>query len=141
MSTDRRQARILAMQALCQWDVQQEGSPNILREFFEAQEASESVARYAGKLVRTFWDDRQPIDDFIAKASRRWSLDRISPVERNIIRAALVEVRSGKVPVKAAINEAIEIAKEYGGQDSPRFVNGMLDEIVKGWQAFTEAED
>ncbi|MHC4090857.1 MAG: transcription antitermination protein NusB [Planctomycetota bacterium] len=60
-----------------------------------------------------------------------WELARLSPVERNLIRVALGELAGGEVPPKVVINEAIEIGREYGGADSPRFINGILDALWK----------
>ena len=129
MARDRRQSRILAMQALCQWEVQQDASPEALADFFEAREAAPDEARYTARLVQGYFDRREDIDASIAQAATGWELGRISPVERNIMRVALVEWSADDVPPKVALNEAIEISREYGGKDSPRFVNGILDEI------------
>ena len=67
----------------------------------------------------------------MAAASDKWDVSRISPVERNIIRLAIVELTGDDVPPKVAINEAIEIARQYGGAESPKFVNGVLDVVFK----------
>ena len=58
-------------------------------------------------------------------------MDRLSPVERNVIRVAMVELPGGEVPPKVVINEAVEIGREFGGADSPRFINGILDALWK----------
>lgn len=130
MSADRRQARILAMQALCQWDVQADESRESLDGFLSAEGAPGRVTRYAGGLVLAFWEHREDTDARIERASDRWTLARMSPVERNVIRLAVVEPMGGTVPSKVAINEAIEISKEFGGENSPRFVNGVLDQVL-----------
>lgn len=132
MPTERRQARVLAMQALCQWDVQGDESPKVLDDFLTAREASASPRGYATELVTGFWSRREEIDGRIAGAAQRWDLARICPVERNIMRVAVVELLSGLVPPKVVLDEAIEIGREFGGADSPRFINGVLDEILKG---------
>jgi len=131
MPSERREARILAMQALCQWDVQGDESPETLDDFFAAQEASEAAAGYAKELVGAYWSRHQGIDDRIAAAATKWDLSRISPVERNVMRVALVELLGEEIPPKVALNEAIEIGREYGGADSPRFINGVLDTVFK----------
>lgn len=130
MSADRRQARILAMQALCQWDVQKDESQEALDAFLCDETPQGRVTRYARNLVLTFWTYRTETDERIEQASERWTLARMSPVERNVIRLALVEPLDGTVPPKVALNEAIEISKEFGGEDSPRFVNGVLDQVL-----------
>ena len=71
------------------------------------------------------------MDGQIAGAAKRWDLERISLVERNIMRVAVVELSAGRVPPKVVLDEAIEIGREFGGADSPRFINGVLDEILK----------
>ena len=78
-------------------------------------------------MVQAYWDDSEKVDHFIAEAAEQWKLSRISSVERNIMRVAIVELLGTGVPPKVAINEAIEIIREYGGKDSPGFVNGVLD--------------
>ncbi len=134
MAHDRRSSRILAMQALCQWEIQHDESSPSLDDFLAGQEASPKAADYASKLVEEFWRQRAEIDERVASASVKWDLARISPVERNIMRVAIVEFLSGKVPAAVALNEAIEIGREYGGGESPRFINGVLDAVFKGLQ-------
>ncbi len=118
------------MQALCQWDVQKDESPDELDDFLTAHDASGATADYAKELVQALWRQREPVDDRITAAVTKWDLSRISPVERNIMRVAVVEMLSDKVPPKVAVDEAIEIGREYGGKDSPRFINGVLDTIM-----------
>jgi len=139
MSRDRRSSRILAMQALCQWEVQREESPPSLADFLVDQEASPRVSAHASKLVQAFWRQRAEIDERVASASVKWDLARISPVERNIMRVAIVELQNGEVPVPVILDEAIEIGREYGGADSPRFINGVLDAVFKSIQAAERA--
>jgi len=129
MTPNRRPARILAMQALTQWDVQQDESPAALEAFLE-HEPEGGAAHYAGELVRGFWASGEEVDRLISSAAERWTLPRISSVDRNIIRVAVVEMLQGLVPWKVTIDEAIEIGKEYGGADSPRFINGVLDKVL-----------
>jgi N utilization substance protein B len=83
-------------------------------------------------LVRAYWSDRQRIDDRITKVATTWDLERMSPVERNAIRVALVEMTSTEIPPKVSITEAIEIGKEYAGAGSPKFINGGLDAAYRG---------
>lgn len=138
MPSGRRQARILAMQALCQWDVQGEASSDQLETFFAAQGATGAAADYAGELVHGFEKRRKEIDLAIAGSAKRWKLDRISPPERNAMRVAIVELLTQTVPPKVALSEAIEIGREYGGAQSPRFINGVLDDAFKRLQGQSE---
>lgn len=125
----RRRSRILAMQALCQWDVQQDQCATELRAFLSEEEESAEVIEYASDVVQVYWDDSERIDHFIAEAAEQWEFSRISPVDRNTMRVAVVEMLGTDVPPKVAINEAIEIIREYGGKKSPGFVNGVLDKV------------
>lgn len=120
------------MQALCQWDAQGDESPDMIDEFLVAMDASGSTAAYARDLVTTFWARRKNADRRLRAASTDWDPVRMSPVDRNVMRVAVVEMLGTKVPPKVALNEAIEIGKEYGGVDSPRFINGVLDQVMKG---------
>lgn len=131
MPVDRHRARILAMQALCQWDVQPDETPDALRALLDTLEAGEDEIRCASEIVETFWSTRQGIDDRITAAAHNWELSRISPVDRNVMRVAIVEFLTESVPPKVALDEAIEIAKEFGGAESPRFVNGVLDTVLR----------
>ncbi len=130
MSHERRQSRILAMQALSQWDVQHDESPEGLRELLtEFSEEGEGI-EYAIELVQDFWAKREPIDGYIGSAAAKWDLSRISLVERNLMRVAIAEMLSGKVPLKVALHEAVAIGDQFGGGDSTRFINGVLDAIL-----------
>ncbi|MHC5108514.1 MAG: transcription antitermination factor NusB [Planctomycetota bacterium] len=131
MSHDLRRSRILAMQALSQWDVQKDTSPEALAEFFATQHADGKVRAIATELLQGFWSHQVDIDARISDASEHWSLQRMSTVDRNTMRTAVSELMVRKTPPKVVIDEAIEIAREYGGKDSPRFVNGVLDSILQ----------
>ena len=131
MASDRRHARILAMQALCQWDVQGDQSREALDDFLSAYRGAEGSATYAAKLVESFWARREDVDGHLESAVAKWDLSRISPVERNVMRVAVAEMLSGRIPPKVALSEAIELGREYAGADSSRFINGVLDNILK----------
>lgn len=135
MPHDRRQARILAMQALCQWDVQRDAWDTALADFLSGLDAPPQAASYATQLLRAYWSDTKSVDERIARAAEHWEIDRISPVERNAMRVAAVELLRGEVPPAVALDEAIGIVREYGGQDSPRFVNGVLNRVLEDLRA------
>jgi N utilization substance protein B len=75
--------------------------------------------------------EREELDEVIAAYARGWTVDRIAPLDLNVMRVALYEIEEGVVPVEVAINEAVEIAKEYCGADAPKFINGILGAIVR----------
>ncbi len=131
MPGERRQARIAAMQALCQWEVQRDTHAEALCDFFAEFGAAPAATSYATELVNGFWKNAEFVDGTITKAVERWSLERISTVERNLMRVAVVELVDGAVPPRVVLDEAIEISQEFGGKDSSRFVNGVLDRILE----------
>jgi N utilization substance protein B len=75
--------------------------------------------------------EREDLDETIAEYAQGWTVDRIAPLDLNVMRVALYEIESGAVPVEVAIDEAVEIAKEYCGADAPKFINGILGAIVR----------
>jgi N utilization substance protein B len=76
-------------------------------------------------------EHREELDDTIAAHAKGWTVDRIAPLDLNVMRVALYEIEEGLAPVEVAINEAIEIAKEYSGADAPKFINGVLGAIAR----------
>ena len=75
--------------------------------------------------------EREELDEVIAAYANGWTVDRIAPLDLNVMRVALYEIEAGGVPVEVAIDEAVEIAKEYCGADAPKFINGILGAIVR----------
>ena len=75
--------------------------------------------------------EREGLDETIAEYAKGWTVDRIAPLDLNVMRVALYEIEEGETPVEVAIDEAVEIAKEYCGADAPGFVNGILGAIVR----------
>ena len=76
-------------------------------------------------------EHREELDETIAAHSKGWTVDRIAPLDLNVMRVALYEIEEEMAPAEVAINEAIEIAKEYSGADAPKFINGVLGAIVR----------
>ena len=132
---DRRQARILAMQTLCEREVLTQQSDADRLELMTLLEAPAKVQSYATELVRSCVDLCATTDELISSTTTQWDLARLSPVERNVMRVALTEILEGRTPPRVAIDEAIEIGREFGGADSPRFINGVLDEA---WRKIRE---
>jgi len=124
----RRRARERALQFLFGLEFTGEPWPDALDGFWRMRPSRPSVKRYAQRLIRGVCDRRDDLDAGIAESLDRWSPGRIGRVERNILRIALYEMRyQDDVPVAVAINEALEIAKAYGADEAPRFINGVLD--------------
>jgi N utilization substance protein B len=130
---ERHQARILAMQALYETDVVGHAAANVLERLLS--EAGElyppATARYARRLVNGVATSSSQIDDRLAAAAPAWPLRQMAKIDKSILRIAVYEVlNEPAVPFKAAINEAVEIAKLYGSDSSSRFVNGVLATIA-----------
>jgi N utilization substance protein B len=109
----------------------------------EKPESYDEVRTHCAELVRGVLGNRAMLDKRISAASHHWKLDRMSAVDRNILRLATFELvmQADQVPRKVAINEAIEIAKKFGNEDSSAFVNGILDRISADMSRGTEARD
>ena len=75
--------------------------------------------------------EREELDETIAEFAKGWTVDRIAPLDLNVMRVALYEIEEGETPIEVAIDEAVEIAKEYCGADAPKFINGILGAIVR----------
>lgn len=128
------------MQMLSQLDVQGEDALEQIESFLAESEADAHTIDYARSIIQTCWEQHGAFDGRIAGQLRHWGLDRLSPVERNVIRVALMELSGGQVPPKVVINEAVEIGREYGGADTPRFVNGILDALWKAENVEVKSE-
>ncbi len=130
----RRLGRVTAMQTLYEFDLVGPlgNDPAAAIDALVAEyEASEEVKAFASTLVRGVLRHLAAIDTLIAAAAPQWPLDQIAGVDKAVLRVAVYELRHGEgVPVKVAINEAVEIAKEYGGEGSGRFINGVLGAIA-----------
>jgi N utilization substance protein B len=136
----RRRAREAALQMLYQIDAQPELPVDAaLGRFYRsfADEAPQpggfdELQEFADRLVRGVVENLAAIDARISGASHHWRLERMGRVDRNLIRLAVYEMSfCDDIPAKVAINEAIEIAKRYGAQETPAFVNGVLDRVLE----------
>ena len=118
------------MQALFQLDCQGESYLDLVSAFLRDRCDDPAVALHARKLVIGVWERKAQFDALLVEKAVGWSLERMPPVDRNIMRVALFELLAcDDVPDKVAINEAVEIAKEFGAKESPGFINGILDVI------------
>ena len=128
----RTEARECALQALYQLDTSGGDARDALRGVLSHfEEADEDTATFAEALVRGVQSERMQIDDLIQKSSTNWKLERMARVDRNILRLAVYELlRRGDVPVRVTLNEAVELGKKFGSEESSAFVNGVLDRIA-----------
>jgi len=136
VSSRRTRARERALQALYQIDVAAEGIDEALAAFWKSFEPVErEVRELAEGLVRGVAESRRAVDEAIEEASANWRLDRMARVDRNVLRLAVYELLRTDVPIKVAINEAIELGKKFGSESSGAFVNGVLDKVAAGLPA------
>jgi len=104
-----------------------------LHAFWAMAPSRAGVRQYAQTVIRGACENREALDRDIDSALQNWAPERVGRLERNILRIALYEMRSvADVPAAVAINEAIELAKSFGGDDAPRFINGVLDRLRVG---------
>lgn len=132
----RRRARGYALQVLYSMDATDDtGVDAALSRFwdaFEQQEQDSSAVEFAEKLVRSTVAQLHEVDELVQKVSKNWRLERMSRVDRNILRIATWELLAApEVPVRVVINEAVELAKRFGAEESPAFVNGILDRVAQ----------
>ena len=130
---DRRtKARELAMQSLYQLDVQGIDFLDQMNRFIREQGEDDMTCAMAFEWSEGTWKNVEVCDGLITTAATKWDLSRLSAVDRSILRLGAYQMKfCPDIPGKVVINEAIEIAKKYSGAQSPRFVNGVLDAILK----------
>lgn len=129
----RRKARECVLQMLYQIDVGGGAYEHVIQGYWKNNDAAEDVRKFANELVEGVARHKDEIDALIAANSTNWRLSRMAAVDKSILRMAVCELVHRKdIPVKVAINEAVEIAKRFGTAESGAFVNGILDNIAKG---------
>jgi N utilization substance protein B len=128
----RHQARELALMALFQLEVSGDDDvEEVLRYHAAEGAATPDVAAFAGQLVRGVIANREKLDSILSDASEHWKLGQMAKVDRIILRIAVYEIAIDRhVPTKAAINESIELAKTFSGEEAGRFVNGILGRVA-----------
>jgi N utilization substance protein B len=132
MAGPRHRARELALKVLFQLEHSPEDDRQEALDYHAADErAAPDVVRFAGELVEGVLANQEELDDTIQRASTNWRLDQMGRVDRVVLRMAVYEIAARKVPVRAAINESIELAKTFSGDESGRFVNGILGKVAE----------
>ena len=134
---NRHLSRSIVLQTLFEWDlndIEKNTVESILHRNVEEFAQNKTDTPFMKRLLDGTLQKQSELDLVIEKAAPEWPIDRISPVDRNILRIGLYELLFGErdeVPAKVAINEAIELAKQFGGEHSSRFVNGVLGAVYK----------
>ena len=126
-------ARILAMQALFQAEFQEKQTAELVKFEWIDYEIPESEQNFARKIISGVKESLKEIDNLITEHSKNWDIERISPVNKSILRVSIYQLlyMKDEIPAKVIIDEAIKLAKEYDEDDSGRFINGILDACYK----------
>ena len=131
-STPRRKTRAVALQVLHEIDAVGRDPVTVLEGRLAEEPLSPEADDFARHLVRGALENRDEIDKIISRFAPSWPLSQMAIVDRNILRIAIYEMAlSDDTPPKVAINEAVELAKVFGSDSSPRFVNGVLGSVMK----------
>ena len=127
----RRKARIVALQVLYESDSCNHKTDEVLTRTIQESSLPELATGFASNLVKGVVQNKQTIDDEIRRFAPLFPIEQIAIIDRNILRIAVYEILFDvDVPVKAAVNEAVELAKAFGGDGSPKFINGVLGSVI-----------
>jgi N utilization substance protein B len=137
----RHKARTTALKILFETDLTPHDLDDVLDRYMELSGSPEAVQNYIREVVLGVRDNQEALDAEIARAAPQFPVNQLAAIDRNVLRIAVYELRhQPEVPFKAAINEAVDIAKRFGGDSSGRFVNGVLGNIVSDIPAVEESE-
>ena len=127
----RTRARSLALQVLYEVDVAKHPPADIYKLRLEEMPLSDDLSDFARQIIFGVLPLTQTLDEYIAKYAPEWPLEQIAAIDRNILRMALWEFAVyHETPLKVVINEAVELAKQYGSESAPRFINGVLGALA-----------
>ena len=130
MTGPRRKARAIALQALYEMDTTRHEVGEVLDRLLVGGSISEDNSTFVRQMVNQVVQHRKEIDENIKKFAPTWPIEQLSVVDRNILRLAISEILFNNiVTIKVAINEAVELAKKFGGESSSKFVNGVLGSV------------
>src|SRR5215510_1896292 len=128
----RTRARALALQVLYEVDIANHPAADVFKSRLEDTPLTDELAEFARQIIFGILPMAHELDQLIAKYAPEWPLDQIAAIDRNILRMALWEFAVfHETPIKVAINEAVELAKQYGSDSAPRFVNGVLGSLAE----------
>jgi transcription antitermination protein NusB len=127
----RTKSREFAMQMLFQWEMSQQDPTRLETTFWKSAKAAAQTRTFANQLFEGAAHDAKDLDEVIVKHADNWRLERISAIDRAILRLAMHEMRTTDTPAKVVINEAIDLAKKFSSEDAGGFVNGILDTYRK----------
>ena len=127
----RRRARRLTLETLYEFDIADHDPHEVLTRRLDDAPLESTGVNFALKLINGVLEYQEPMDVLIARYAPEWPLEQMAVVDRNILRVAIFEfLIDRETPVKVAINEAVELAKIYGSDSAPRFINGVLGTLA-----------
>ena len=132
-SNVRHRARIAALQALYEADIAGHPLEQVIEHRLQEEDLPKEAASFFGRIVRGVWEHQDRLDRMIEEAAPHWPIYQMPAVDKAILRMAIWELRlntANPAPPKAVINEAVDLAKHFGGESSGRFVNGVLGSVV-----------
>ncbi len=139
---NRHLSRTIAMQTLYEWDMRRELAIDPITERNIAEFQEDADAQYITMVVNGVIAHVEAIDAKIALVAPEWPIAQISPIDKSILRIAIFELLYGEeVPPKVAINEAVELAKMFGGENSSKFINGVLGTLYRSSDKYRPEED
>jgi N utilization substance protein B len=130
--SSRRRTRIAAFQTLCEIDSVNHSLDQVLSQTKKSHDFSKSATEFLTTLTTGVLENIQRIDKIITEFAPTWPISQMAVTDRNLLRMAIYEMAMlGETPPKVAINEAVEVAKVFGSESSPRFVNGVLGSVLE----------
>ncbi|MCL4870909.1 MAG: transcription antitermination factor NusB [Anaerolineae bacterium] len=128
----RRRARRLTLEVLYEYDIVAHAPGEVLQRHLNDEPVERVVAEFAGQLLFGIVEMQAQMDMLISRYAPEWPLEQMAVIDRNILRIAIYEfLMDGTTPTKVAINEAVELAKMYGSDSAPRFINGVLGTLAE----------
>ena len=128
----RSKAREFALQVLYQVDIRHGDAQALLKDFWRDQPAAKDIRQFTEQLVEGTRAHQEAIDVLLSRHADNWAINRMAVIDRNILRLGVYELIHGEeIPPKVCINEAIELAKRFGDEESGKFINGILDAVHK----------
>jgi N utilization substance protein B len=136
MMASRRKSRELALQMLFQWEVGKHSPAHVVATFLDPEKVDTPAVSFARRLFQGTVDNVSTLDPMLSQHAKNWRIERMAAVDRNVLRLALFELlHQPDTPPAVVINEALEIARRFSGEDSAEFVNGVLDAVSKALPA------
>ena len=127
----RSKSREFAMQMIFQWDMSQQNPIKLEATFWKSAKAADSTRVFANRLLEGTTKELAVLDALITRLAENWKFERLSAIDRAILRLGIYELRFTDTPHKVVMNECVELAKKFSSEDAASFVNGILDAVYK----------